>query len=33
VCSSDLGAEDLKQDIFNELKMEDLQKDDDEQSK
>jgi|TARA_B110000438_G_scaffold289199_1_gene323528 sec-independent protein translocase protein TatB len=29
----DIGAEDLKQDIFNELKMEDLQKDDDEQSK
>ena len=29
----DIGAEDLKQDIFNELKMEDLQKHDDEQSK
>tara|TARA_B110001454_G_scaffold144869_1_gene134439 strand:- start:993 stop:1238 length:246 start_codon:yes stop_codon:yes gene_type:complete len=29
----DIGAEDLKQDIFNELKMEELQGDDDEQPK
>ena len=29
----DIGAEDLKQDIFNELKMEELQSDDDEQPK
>ena len=29
----DIGAEDLKQDIFNELKMEEFQKDEDERSK
>ena len=29
----DIGAEDLKQDIFNELKMEELQKEEDERSK
>ncbi len=29
----DIGAEDLKQDIYNELKMEEFQKDKDEQSK
>ena len=29
----DIGAEDLKQDIFNELKMEEFQKGDDGQSK
>ena len=29
----DIGAEDLKQDIYNELKMEEFQKDEDERSK
>jgi len=29
----DIGAEDLKQDIFNELKMEELERDTDEQPK
>ena len=29
----DIGAEDLKEDIFNELKMEEFQKEEDEQSK
>ena len=29
----DIGAEDLKQDIYNELKMEEFQKDGDERSK
>ena len=29
----DIGAEDLKQDIYNELKMEEFQKDKDERSK
>ena len=29
----DIGAEDLKQDIFNELKMEEFKKDEDERSK
>ena len=29
----DIGAEDLKQDIFNELKMEELERNDDEQPK
>ena len=29
----DIGAEDLKQDIFNELKMEELERDADEQPK
>ena len=29
----DIGAEDLKQDIYNELKMEKFQKDEDERSK
>jgi len=29
----DIGAEDLKQDIFNELKMEELKKEEDGQSK
>ena len=28
----DIGAEDLKQDIFNELKMEELEKEEDERS-
>jgi|TARA_B100001063_G_scaffold177854_1_gene166758 hypothetical protein len=29
----DIGAEDLKQDIFNELKMEEFEKEDDDRSK
>tara|TARA_Y100000768_G_scaffold386208_1_gene374043 strand:- start:793 stop:1038 length:246 start_codon:yes stop_codon:yes gene_type:complete len=29
----DIGAEDLKQDIYNELKMEEFQKEEDERSK
>ena len=29
----DIGAEDLKQDIFNELKMEELEKEEDDRSK
>ena len=29
----DIGAEDLRQDIFNELKMEEFEKDDDERPK
>ena len=29
----DIGAEDLKQDIYNELKIEEFQKDEDERSK
>ena len=29
----DIGAEDLKQDIYNELRMEEFQKDEDERSK
>ena len=29
----EIGAEDLKQDIYNELKMEEFQKDEDERSK